>query len=326
MTVVGIGSQSGATTVTATCGASAIISGMRTEELLSEAFARAGVTAGFHALDLTTGAEIGIREDEAQVAASVFKVPVLIGLLRGADKGEVDLSEQITVPADGRVEGPTGLSVMTDPVTMSLRDLARLMIVVSDNAATDVVIERLGIAAINVALKELGCTGTAVMHDVRGLFDTVIEDAGLRSVGELGTPTAEQLDSWRAMRPLETNHTTARDMTHLLRLLWADEAASPKSCELGRQTLQQQVWPHRLASGFPEDEVVTAGKTGTLPRVRNEVGVVSCPDGSSYAVAVFTTAEATTVKHPAADAVIGEAARIAVDALRGGRTVDSVTW
>ena len=293
---------------------------MSTERLLQDAFARAGVTAGFHALDLTTGAEIGHRADEPEVMASVFKVPVLVALLRAADAGEVDLSEQLTVPVAGRAAGPTGLSAMSDPVTVSLRDLARLMIVVSDNAATDVVLERIGIAAVDVALKELGCTSTSVVHDVRAIFQSMLEDASLDSLEDFdGTPTREQLDLLSALRPLETNHSTARDITHLLRLLWADEAASPEACELGRLVLGQQVWPHRLASGFPEDQIRTAGKTGTLPRVRNEVGVVTYPDGSTYAVAVFTTAEATTAKNAKADAVIGEAARIAVDALRATR-------
>jgi beta-lactamase class A len=290
---------------------------MTTEGLLAAAFERAGVDGAFHALDLDSGAEVGHRPDEPSVLASVFKLPVLIALLRAADAGQLDLSEQVTVPVDGRVYGPTGLSVMTDPATLSLRDLARWMIVVSDNAATDVVLERVGVPAVNAVVKELGCTGTEVLADVGGLFQTVIEDAGLASFAEFPTqPTAAQLDTWRALRPLETNHGTPRDMTHLVRLLWTDQAASPESCELGRQILLQQVWPHRLASGFPEDEYVTGGKTGTLPRIRNEAGIVLHADGSRYAVACFTTARAVTVKNAAADAVIGEAARIAIDAFR----------
>ncbi len=62
----------------------------------------------------------------------------------------------------------------------------------------------------------------------------------------------------------------------------------------------------------------TSGKTGTLPTVRNEVGVVEYPDGGRYAVAVFTRSASTSQKNAAADAVIGRAARLAVDALRAG--------
>ncbi|WP_143261680.1 serine hydrolase, partial [Allokutzneria sp. NRRL B-24872] len=93
-------------------------------------------------------------------------------------------------------------------------------------------------------------------------------------------------------------------------------AASPESCAAMRRLLALQVWPHRLASGFPFDDVRVAGKTGTLPTLRNEVGVVEYPDGGRYAVAVFTASVRTSLTLPAADAVIGTTARLAVDHLR----------
>ena len=191
------------------------------------------------------------------------------------------------------------------------------MIVVSDNAATDVVLERIGFPAVKDTLAALGCDRTQVLVDVRGLFATVLEDAGLSSFEEFpAQPTAEELQQWRAMRPAETNSTTPRDITRLLRAVADGSAASEAGCQLVQTILLQQVWPHRLASGFPEDDVVTGGKTGTLPRIRNEVGLVLHADGSRYAVACFTHARSGALKNPAADAVIGTAARLAVDALR----------
>ncbi|KJY47691.1 hypothetical protein VR46_02055 [Streptomyces sp. NRRL S-444] len=71
-----------------------------------------------------------------------------------------------------------------------------------------------------------------------------------------------------------------------------------------------------MAAGFPFDDVHVAGKTGSLPTLRNEVGVIEYPDGGRYAVAVFTRAANPAATLPAADAVIGTTARIAVDALR----------
>jgi beta-lactamase class A len=290
---------------------------MTTEDELQRAFDAAGVAGALHAVDIDSGAEVGHRADEPSVLASVFKVPVLVALLRAADEGSLDLAEQVTVPVADRAPGPTGLSVMADPVTMSWRDLARSMIVVSDNAATDVVMERVGVAQVDATLQDLGISDASVTLDCRGLFATVLEDSGLASLEALPQqPTRAELDSWRATRPRETNWATPRAVTQLLSLIWTDKAASPESCELARQILLQQVWPHRLASGFPEDDVATGGKTGTLPSLRNEAGVVLWPDGRRFAVAVFTRAEATTAKHAAADAVIGRAARIAVDALR----------
>lgn len=56
--------------------------------------------------------------------------------------------------------------------------------------------------------------------------------------------------------------------------VWHDEVAGPDSGAAIRRILELQVWPHRLASGFPYDDVQVAGKTGTLPTIRNVVGVV----------------------------------------------------
>jgi beta-lactamase class A len=76
-----------------------------------------------------------------------------------------------------------------------------------------------------------------------------------------------------------------------------------------------QVWPHRLTSGFP-DGVTLAAKTGTLPGIRNEAGVVIYPDGKRYAVGVFTRADSYADRRPEVDRSIGAAAFAAVEALR----------
>ena len=118
---------------------------------------------------------------------------------------------------------------------------------------------------------------------------------------------------WRTRSP------TLPAITTLLKLIWNDEAAPPRACAEARRILGLEVWPHRLASGFADnDEVRTSGKTGTLlPTIRNEVGVVKYPDGGRYAVAVFSRISSLAFKNPSADAVIGQATRHAVDFLRG---------
>lgn len=284
---------------------------------LRSVFEQADVDGFLHALDVRSGREVGHSPDAPVVTASTFKLPVLVELFRQADAGSIDLTERVTVPVDGRAPGPTGLSVMLDPVTLSWRDLAHSMIVVSDNAATDVICERVGLDNVNRSMRLLGLTDTHLDADCRGIFASLAEDAGVESVGDVPlVPSPEVLDAMRAVQPARTDRTTARDMTRLLQLIYNDAAASPQSCEHIRRILRNQVWPHRLAAGFPEDDVVTAGKTGTLIVWRNEVGVVGYPDGSVFAVAVYTRSRRPSLKNPAADAVIGAAARMAVDALR----------
>jgi beta-lactamase class A len=285
---------------------------------LEALFAEAGVTAAFHALDLGSGREVAHHADDLAVTASVFKLPVLLELCRQHAEGEIDASAPVQVPVENRAPGPNGLCVMQDPVTMSLRDLAWLMMGISDNAATDVVCEHVGLDKAEATLRRLGLTRTRLAGDCRALFRTIEEDLGIDSIDDL-VPSREVLEKLRALDPDRTLQvTTPRETTRLLQLVWDDEAAPAEACAEVRRVLGLQVWPHRLAAGFADDDAVrTSGKTGTLPTIRNEVGVVKYPDGGRYAVAVFTRSSSIALKNAAADAVIGQAARLAVDSLRG---------
>ena len=284
---------------------------------LAPVFAAAGVDGFLHAVDLESGRELGHRSDAPVVLASVFKIPVLLELFRAGEQGRLDLAEPVFVPAEGRSAGPFGISVMRDPLHMSLRDLAWLMMGISDNAATDVICDAVGVEAVNETLTRLGCKQTTLIGACRDIFATIYQDLGGDvDIDTIDLSDAATVDRLRAIDPLQTSRSTPRDMTALLGKIWKDEADTATVCEEVRRILALQVWPHRLAAGFPEDTVRTSGKTGTLPRWRNEAGVVEYADGGRYAVAVFTRSESTTAKNPAADAVIGAAARLAVEAFR----------
>lgn len=281
---------------------------------LHAAFADAGVTGLLHAVDIDSGAQVGAGADQPVCTASVHKVCVLVTLHELAAAGEIDLTEQVECPPAGRTPGPTGLAAMLDPVRLSLRDAALLMMSVSDNTAADLLLRRVGLDAVNRTTARLGLTRTRAVHGFGEMLATMREDAGPAGTRALTDPHV--LTRLRALDPARTNRSTPRDMTRLLTALWRDEACPPQYGAAMRRVMGLQVWPHRLASGFPFDDVHVAGKTGTLPTLRNEVGVVEYPDGGRYAVAVFTRTANPAATLPAADAVIGTAARIAVDALR----------
>ncbi|MER7501318.1 serine hydrolase [Nonomuraea pusilla] len=275
-------------------------------------FHAAGVTGWIHARDLDTGREVGLGPDEPLPTASMFKVPLLVEFCRQADAGLLDPASRVTVTAADRVPGPTGVSGMLDDVTISLRDLAYLMITVSDNTAADVLLARVGMDAVNRMLDGFGLHATRVVMSGRVMLGSMEEDAGH------GWPflDPDDLARLRVLDPARTNRSTPREMAALLGLVWHDRAAGAASCAWMRGVLGMQVWPHRLASGFPYDDVAVSGKTGTLPTLRGEAGVVEYPDGGRYAVAVFTRSYSTALNQPRADAVIGTAARMAVDHLR----------
>jgi beta-lactamase class A len=234
--------------------------------------------------------------DSPVVLASVVKVPLAYEFARQVAAGLLDPADRVRVSAADRLGG-SGSAGFADDVSYSLRDAALLALSVSDNTAADLLFDRVGVENVRSLLAELGLTRTAVVGAPRDVLRTIIEDTAA------GRPV-------RALDPLRTSVTTPREMTTLLAAIWADEVGAPV-----REWMSAQVSWHRLAAGFPP-EVAVAGKTGTMPGIRNEIGVATYPDGASYAVAVFTVGGAETLRRPDIDRAIGEAARAAVDQLR----------
>lgn len=283
---------------------------------IEAAAAAAGVRVWLHARPVDGGPELGIGVDEPVVTASVFKVPVAVELARQAAAGAIDLAEQVQVrPAEG-APSPYGLATFQHPSTLSWDALATLMIGLSDNVATDLVLAKVTKQAVNTLLTELELPGTAVPADCAQLLGTINEDLDIDYYpgGEL---SAQQLAGLRALDPAQTCRSTPAESTRLLSLIWRDEAAPPVACADVRRWLGLQVWPHRLRSGFTGDDVRVSGKTGTLPTIRNEVGVVQFDGGGRYAVAVFTQAEDSRQHVPARDSFIGFAGAKAVEWVRG---------
>lgn len=297
------------------------------EREIARTFADAGVEGWLHAVSLAPshpgGArrEIGVGADEPVVMASVYKLPLLVAFCRRIDAGEIDPREPVTVPPDGRTVGPTGLSAMRDAITLSWRDLAYLMIAVSDNAAADVLLDRVGLTYLRETLHELGIHHTTVQGGTADAHRTLVADTASADTAAAFRALAsnDAAPHVRAYDAAYGSATTPRDMTLLLDAVWSDRAASPAQCAFARELLGAQVWPHRLRSGFPYAGVRVAGKTGTIGPIRNEVGVVHFAGERPVAVAVFTHAARADELLPRADSVIGQAARLAVTDLRSGR-------
>jgi beta-lactamase class A len=283
---------------------------------IGRAFEAAGVTGWLHAVDIDSGSEVDFGADETVTLGSVFKVPLLVALHRAADAGQLDLDEPVTVTTD-RTPGSAGLGAMQDDARLSLRDLALLMITISDNAAADAVLERLGLDELQRTIRDLHLLHTDVMASSGAITQVLAKDLardGRPSTAALADRAA--VSAFGVLDPGRTNRSTPRDMTTLLGEIWRDTAAGPGACNDMRRMLRLQLFRHRIASGFPSDDVVVAGKTGTLPSMRNEIAVVEMPDERRYALAIFTRSLRAAGKDPAADAVIGTAARLAVEQLR----------
>jgi beta-lactamase class A len=283
-------------------------------------FDAAGAEGFLHAREVGApgGPEAGLGADEPVVLASVFKIAVAVAYAREADAGRLDTTARTTVNRRYRTGG-IGTAGCADDVEMSWRDLALNMMVMSDNAATDVIYHRVGRAAVDRVLADLALARTRVIGCCEDLFASIFADLGREPGGDIDDALAEltpaQIWNLSVLNPGRTSASTPRDITTLLDAIWTDRAASPEACRTVRDIMARQIWPHRMTSGFPAD-VAVAAKTGSLPSVRNECGVVTYPDGRQYAVAVFTRARTLEGRQPKVDASIGTAARLAVDHLR----------
>src|SRR5690606_18567740 len=132
------------------------------ERIRAEAEA-AGTRIWLHAREVDGTATVAVGASDPVVTASVFKVPVAVELARQAVAGDIDLSERLLVTDADHVPSLVGVDFHRDPVRISYRDLAFLMLTLSDNLATDLVLARVGKDRVAALLDELGLTGTAVV-------------------------------------------------------------------------------------------------------------------------------------------------------------------
>ena len=300
----------------------------RVQRQIDELFNTAGCTGAIHVSRLSDGAEFALRADDVWLAASVIKVAIGLEFYAQVGDGRLDPTRMVLLNPDLRTPGPTGVSAADDPVTMSLRDLCAAMLAVSDNAATDAVLDVVGTAAVNNRLAGLGCTSTVLVESIADSIDALAVDLGfadyatlLRAqAGELGlqakqaSTDQERIRAARVLDPAQATRTTARDMTNLLRAVWQGEAASETACASLRRAMAAQV-TRRLAPAVPEGGHLAAKSGSLFGRVRNEIGVITTPGDDCYALAVLTRPHRPFVGTSAIDCAMAEAVRVAVEAL-----------
>lgn len=264
------------------------------------------------------GPVVDVGGTEPVVAASVYKLIVLVAIGRAFDSGLLEAQGTVRVTPRDCTPGPTGLSLFGDPVTLSWRDLTRLMITLSDNTAADVLLGAVGLDAVDAVISDLGLGCTRVIGGTAALQRQIIHDSGALTLSEAVGLLAgnNEIHDSEAFDPAYTTATSAADINAVLDGIWTDKVASPETCSAMREMLAQQIWPHRIRSGFPFADVVVAGKTGTIGPIRNEAAVVSMPGEVPIAVSVFTRAARSDVFLPVVDAAIGRAAYLAVTELR----------
>jgi beta-lactamase class A len=226
--------------------------------LIQDAEAAGGmVGVAVHGADGELFAHLGDRRFHA---ASTIKVPILIEAWRQVEHGTLSLDDPYRLREEDRVGGSGVLGTLHAGLELTFADLLYLMIAVSDNTATNLVLDRVGLDAVNATMASLGMTGSVL---------------GRPMLGHLPVPGEPE------------NWTTPRDFSVGLQAIVADEAASAESCARMRQTLAQQGEIRRITRFLPDDTGLRWGtKPGDLPGAVNDVGYVTSDHGT-LCVAIF---------------------------------------
>lgn len=289
---------------------------MNTHDQLQALARDAGVTAWVHATRLSgPPGEVTLRGQEPVAIASLYKLPLAVAWADLVETGDLHPHERITLTPAGRVFGSTGISTLSDTITLSQRDLVRLMLTLSDNTAGDVILRTVGLARLNGWIHEAGLHNTVVRHGTSHSLRIVQAETGAANIAmaESALTDVESDIDTSEYDPAFASSSTAADICRLLTSLWS---LTGQAHEVVRHAMAHQAWRHRIGSGFPHDDVTIHAKTGTLGRLRHEAAVITYPDEHPVAVTVLTRAARPERHLPTVDAAIGTLAREAVTPLR----------
>lgn len=222
--------------------------------------------------DLGAGETFLIRPDEDFHAASTMKVPVMMEVFRQAHARKLSLDARVPVKTEfaSIVDGSRyRLTVESDDErtlyektgqTVSYRELVRLMITLSSNLATNILIDRVGAPRVMKLMREVGAKRIRVL---RGVEDIKAYERGLN------------------------NTTTARDLMIILRLIAERRAVSPEASDEMIRILLDQKWNESIPAGLPTD-VRVAHKTGDITGVHHDAAIVYPPARKPYILVILT--------------------------------------
>jgi beta-lactamase class A len=222
----------------------------------------------FLARNLSTGAEIGYQPGMVMPTASTIKLLVLAELFRQVDTGAIDLNQAIPIHPDDRHGGSGILKDLSPALMLPILDHAILMVALSDNTATAVLVRLLGREHILESAREWG------MMDTTATF--------------LGGETARDYAA-----------STPRDIVQLLTLIATDRFISPAACAQMRDILVTQQYHDQIGRYLPYNQyrrtgnahpgpVIVRSKSGFMAGVRVDAGIVEGPKGMRYVICLMT--------------------------------------
>jgi beta-lactamase class A len=207
-----------------------------------------------YAKNLDTGREFGLRADEQVRTASTIKLPIMAEAFRQIAQGKAAWTDEFTLSKQNKVGGSGILNEFTDGTKIDLRTAVNLMIVLSDNTATNLVIERISADAVNAFMSELGLKDTLSLRKVWGGADAKANSDPINPLFGLG-------------------RSSPKDMVRLLEMLEKGEIVSKEASAEMIAILKRQQYKDGIGRNVL-DTVPVASKSGSLDRLRSDVGIV----------------------------------------------------
>ena len=238
-------------------------------------------SVALYATNLTTHQSVSLDADTPVQTASVIKLTILYEALEQLRAGTIHLADPITLPPTARVPGSGILTLLDAPLTLTFKDVLTLMIVMSDNTATNLAIDHLGLPAINARIAMLGLPNTHLYKKVFTPVDPgTTLPADFKQFG-LGKTTPREITT--VMRKLVTCDLT----TEGGKPTPSDQALCDTAVHMLQLQFTRTAIPRYLdrLPGYTDGSI--ANKTGALSAVRNDVAAIATPAGTIL-ISAFT--------------------------------------
>lgn len=246
--------------------------------------------AGVFLMDVDDNSYVDTQGDQAFSAASTIKVPILVAFFQDVDAGKIRLDEILTLDQKAKTSGSGMLQYRPLGTKLSALETATLMIIISDNTATNMLVNRLGgMESLNARFREWGLTQTAI-HNI--------------------LPDLEG-----------TNTTSPKDLATLMVQVHQGHLISMKSRDRMLEIMQKTKNRSLLPSGLGKDALI-AHKTGDIGTSLGDVGLVDLPNGKRYALSVIVK---RPHNDPQARILIQEVSRTVYNHLLYGKSTPKVT-
>lgn len=227
-----------------------------------------------YAKNLDTGATYGLREDERVRTASTIKLPILVAVHAAVEAGKAKWNDLLPMMDRDVVAGSGVLREFSPGQRFQLGDLCNLMIVVSDNTATNLILDRFTADYVNEVMDSLELPGTRSMRKILGDGKNLKpEPEGISQAGAIEENKRFGIGS-----------STAREMVTLLERLHQGTVISPAASKKILEVMRRQQFKDGIGRRL-DDRMPVMSKGGALDALRSDVGLVYSPRGK-FAIAI----------------------------------------